>query len=164
MGILVSHVPEQANKHLIQVVYLNHGTLSAFSRSISFCSSVNSCAPSSGEMASRRAFSFLHHVDMKRVRKKAMLQTGKESAISKLHTNKKKKHGRDRENYTTYLMNPIRIECPVMYRGPSRERYTYEAMIPPQLPPMTCMAIPVPRFRLPPMFPLFQARPRGIWG
>lgn len=51
-----------------------------------------------------------------------------------------------------------------MNLGPSRLRYTYDAMMPPQLPPMTCMAMPVPRLRLPPIFPLFQARPSGIWG
>lgn len=56
------------------VVYLNHGTLSASSRSSNFCSSVNSCAPLFCAIFSLRPFSIRHHVDMKKVRQKATLQ------------------------------------------------------------------------------------------
>ena len=64
----------------------------------------------------------------------------------------------------THLTKPIKMLCPVIKRGPSRVTYTYDAIIPPQLPPITCIAIPVPRFKLPPIFPLFQAIPSGICG
>ena len=56
------------------VVYLNHGTLSASSRSCSFCSSVNSRLPISSAIFSLRVFSSRHHVDMKKVRQNATLR------------------------------------------------------------------------------------------
>ena len=53
----------------------------------------------------------------------------------------------------THLTNPMRMLCPVMNLGPSRLMYTYEAIMPPQLPPMTCIAMPVPLFKDPPILP-----------
>jgi hypothetical protein len=61
------------SKSILQVVYLNQGTLSASSLSNAFCSSVNSCVLTSSAILSLLAFSNRHHVDIKNVRKKAIL-------------------------------------------------------------------------------------------
>jgi hypothetical protein len=58
-----------------QVVYLNHGTLSANSLSNNFCSSVNSLAPISAAILSLLLFSLAHHVDINSVKPNAILHT-----------------------------------------------------------------------------------------
>lgn len=94
-------------RYHFQVVYLNHGTLSANSLSNNFCSSVNSCIPTSTAILSRLEFSSRHHVDMKRVRKKAMLVL---SACINAEVN----------NFATHLTIPINMLCPMINLGPSR--------------------------------------------
>jgi hypothetical protein len=68
-----SHTSTKLSMSTHQVVYLNHGTLSANSLSNAFCSSVNSLAPISSATFSLLLFSLAHHVDMNSVNPNAML-------------------------------------------------------------------------------------------